>query len=151
MLAELELYFDRIQSRLDLIKDYLDEVGEDAEQLNWRPTEDGPSIFSLAAFVAMNTDYWIGHAVGNMLEPPGLDNVLELAHGDDPGPLMRRLDSTRETTRKVFEGLAEGTLDNIINFNDEPVTIRQCILQALEDAAERCGEIKTMLHWWGTE
>jgi hypothetical protein len=151
MLPELALYFDRIEGRLDNIKEYLEEIGDDAEQLNWRPEIDEPSIFSLAAFVAMNTDYWIGHALGNFPIPPGFEDVLEQAHGDDPDPLIRRLDSSRETTRKVFEKLNPADLDTTININDEPVTARQCILQALEDAAERDGEIRTMMQWWGSE
>lgn len=151
MSPELALYFDRIQGRLDTIKEALEEIGADEEQLNWRSDVDQPSVFSLAAFVAMNTDYWIGHALGNLPIPPGFDDVLEQAHGDDSVPLLRRLDSSRETTRQVFEKLAETTLDTIVNLNDEPVTARQCILQALEDAAERGGEIRTMLHWWGSE
>lgn len=151
MLPELALYFDRIQGRLDLIKEALEEIGDDEEQLNWRPEIDKPSIFSLAAFVAMNTDYWIGHALGNLPVPSGFEDVLEQAHGADPAPLVRRLDSSRETTRQVFEKLDPTALDTTINLNDEPVTSRQCILQAIEDAAERGGEIRTMMHWWGSE
>ncbi len=151
MLAEVALYYDRLLARLDQIKDYLEEIGADEEQLNWRPNPNTPSIFALAAFVSMNTDYWIGHAIGNLPEPPGFDNVLEQAHSDDPAPLLRLLDSTRKNISRVLEQITAESFDETFNFNDEPVTPHQCILQALEDAAERCGEIRTMMHWWGSE
>ncbi len=151
MLAEIALYFDRLESRLDLIKDLLNEIGQDAEQLNWRPEVEEPSIFALAAFVAMNTDYWIGYAIGNLPEPPGFDSVLEQAQGNDVQALIRRLDSSRETSRQVLEKLDVKILDNVKLLNDEPITIRLCLLQALEDAAENYGKIELMIQWWNSK
>ncbi len=142
---------DRLQGRLEMIKDCLEDLEGDSEKLNWRPAPGYPSIYSLGAFVALNTDYWIGHALGELRIPTGLESVLEQAQGEDPGPLFDRLEKALETTRLVLEKLDPQALDKTINLNDEPLTGRQCILQALEDAAERHGQILTLMEWWVIE
>jgi len=148
VLIELTLYLDRLESRFGLIKDALEESSPPPARLNWRPGSEDPSIFGLAAFVAMNTDYWIGHALGNLPEPLGFDRVLEEAQGDDFRPLIKLLDNSLETSRRVLEKLTAAELDSTINFNDEPLTPRQAIVLVLEDAAERYGEINALSRWW---
>jgi len=149
MLSEIKAYTEILQSRFEQLQDVISEVGSDYELLNWRPVaREQPSIFGLIAHVALNTDYWIGHVIGGRAEPPGFDNALDEASGDDPQILLQLLDSAQETARLTVKDLTQAQLTQNIDYADEVFTARQCILQVLDETASRCGEIEVLRRWY---
>ncbi|MEI7556620.1 hypothetical protein [Candidatus Chlorohelix sp.] len=149
MIEELASYFDILQTRFDWLVDTLSEIGEDVEQLNWLPVgNEQPSIFRLVAFIALNADYWVGHLVGGRGEPAGFASVLDEASGTDSAVLRQLLSSALETVREVFENVTPTQMNRMIEYADEIFTPRQCIIQVIDQAAARCGEIEVIRRWY---
>ncbi|NWJ45484.1 MAG: hypothetical protein HXX08_06360 [Chloroflexi bacterium] len=149
MIEELANYFDIIQTRFDSIADTLSEIGDDVDQLNWMPVgNEQPSIFRLVAFIALNADYWIGHLIGGRGEPAGFDSALDEASGTNPDVLRQLLSSALETVREVFEDIKPNKMNRMIEYADEIFTPRQCIIQVIDQAAARYGEIEVIRRWY---
>jgi Protein of unknown function (DUF664) len=148
MLTEIDVYLDSLKIYLNQFKDVLDEIGDDLALLNWRPSNgELSSIFGITAFTALNIEYWIGHVIGGRSEPPGYDSVLEEANGSDPLILQQLLDSALETSREVVENYKSEDLDTTFNYADEFYSARWCILQAIQETAQRFGQVEVLLQW----
>lgn len=148
MLPELESYLDVLESKHVELKDLLTEIGDNPAALNWRPLgEDEFSIFSLAADVALQEDFWVGHVVGEQAEPPGIDMVQE-AKGDQIEPLLRLLEAAQETTTQIFNQLTAEQLEGGIRFNGDVLAVRWCLLSSVQRVAENLGQINMLWQWW---
>lgn len=148
MTPELNSYFELFYSHFDFLKDVLQEIGDDSARLNWRSTDPQlGSVFSTIAYVALNTEFWIGHVLGSRLAPPGFDNVLEMAQGDDQETLRQLLNKALQTTREVLDSISGKNLDKTFDYADELYSPRGCILQVLDETAQRCGEVAVLRRW----
>jgi hypothetical protein len=149
MNQELAEYFEIIRLRFERIQEILTDIGSDPGILNWKPrTIDQPSIYATGAYIPLFADFWIGHVLGGRAEPPGFDSVLDEAAGENSQLILQLLSSALETIRLVFEDMDEEKLNSMLQYADDIFKPRQCILQVVDEIAERCGEIEVLKRWF---
>jgi hypothetical protein len=148
MLSELENYLDVLQIKHEEIKDILAEIGDNPTILNWKPLGDeSNSIFGLVVDAALQQEYWIGHVVGQRPEPTGMDKLQE-AQGQHIGPVIQLLQMTQTNTEQFFEQLTTEQLELTVDFNDEVLATRWCLLHAVQHVAENLGQLTVLWQWW---
>lgn len=150
MLPECASYLEMLDDLRGQIAKLID--GLSAEALNWRPIEGEDdhvtnSLAVMVAHVAGAEHFWIHEVAGG--QPPTRDRPAEfVTEVDSSEPLLAKLETNAQETRKVLTGLTAADLDSTRQAHERRVPMRWALLHAIDHTALHLGHMQITYQLW---
>jgi uncharacterized damage-inducible protein DinB len=150
MLPEVDAYLTDLGELRDQVKSLLEGLPQEA--LDWRPLEgEGElatnSLTAMVVHLAGSETYWMKEVIGGKKIVRDRDAEF-VAKGLSVAELRARLGEAGKVTKEILSGLTEKHLEEGRKWRDRPVSMRWCILHAIEHYAQHLGHMQLTRQLW---
>ena len=150
MLPEVHTYLTDLEELRDQVKSLLEGLPQEA--LDWRPIEgEGElatnSLTAMVVHLVGSETYWMKEVIGGKKIVRDRDAEF-VTKGLNVSELQARLGATGQLSVEILPGLTEKHLEEGRKWRDRPVSVRWCILHAIEHYALHLGHMQLTRQLW---
>ena len=150
MLPEVHIYLTDLEDLRDQVKSLLGGLPQEA--LDWRPIEGGGelatnSLAAMGVHLAGSETFWMKEIIGGKKIERDRDAEF-VSKRLNPSELQAKIGTAAKGTLEILSALTEKQLEEERRWKDRSVSVRWCILHAIEHIAQHLGHMQLTRQLW---